>query len=175
MNAKRILYRLVVLTAALLPLTAARAQPSLEYQVKAAYLTKFAPFVQWPDGVFASPTAPVSICILGADPFGPIIDKAAAAARDGRPLTVRRISAASAAAGCHILFAEDGKALTSLAGKPVVTVSDSDAPEHGVISFVLTDNHVRFDIDDAAAARSGLRISSKLLELAHAVVRRSGP
>ena len=175
MNVKRTLFRLVVLTAALLPLMPARAQPSLEYQVKAAYLTKFAPFIQWPDGVFASATAPVNICILGDDPFGPIIDKDAAAFSGGRPLGIKRISSAAAAAGCQILFSEDGGAFTSLAGKPVVTVSDSDQPAHGVISFVLTDNHVRFDIDDAAAARSGLRISSKLLELAHSVVRRSGP
>jgi hypothetical protein len=40
---------------------------------------------------------------------------------------------------------------------------------HGVISFVVIANHVRFDIDNAAAEDAGLRISSKLLSLAHAV------
>jgi YfiR/HmsC-like len=51
-------------------------------------------------------------------------------------------------------------------------VTDSTLQAHGIISFVMQDNHVRFDIDDAGAETSGLRISSKLLELAHNVSRR---
>ena len=43
-----------------------------------------------------------------------------------------------------------------------------------MISFVIEDNHVRFDIDDAMAAEGGLAISSKLLGLAHAV-KHAGP
>lgn len=161
----------------MLPLAPARAQTSVEFQVKAAYLTKFAPFIEWPDGVFASPTTPLVICILGPDPFGTTLDRAAAAAGGGRPLMVRRISAAGEAGGCQIVYAGDPAVgvLDGLAGKPVVTVTDSGMPEHGVISFLILDNHVRFDIDDAAAARGGLRISSKLLGLAHAVIRRGGP
>jgi hypothetical protein len=50
-----------------------------------------------------------------------------------------------------------------------VTVIDSGLKARGVISFVIQDNHVRFDIDDALAADGGLTISSKLLGLAHAV------
>jgi hypothetical protein len=60
-------------------------------------------------------------------------------------------------------------------GKPVVTVTDSGLKTHGVISFLIESNHVRFDIDDAAAAQSGLVISSKLLGLAHAVRQRGQP
>jgi hypothetical protein len=160
---------------------AVRAQPSLEYAVKAAYLTKFAPFIEWPDGVMVSPSAPVTICILGADPFGALIDRTASSA--GRPITIRRIASAGAADGCHLVYAGDAAALDTLSGKPVVTVTDAAADAgiaasapaaHGVISFVTVDNHVRFDIDDAQAARNGIRISSKLLELAHVVIRRRG-
>lgn len=46
---------------------------------------------------------------------------------------------------------------------------------HGVISFVIEANHVRFDIDDAEAGQDGLVISSKLLGLAHAVRQRGQP
>ena len=52
---------------------------------------------------------------------------------------------------------------------PMLTVTDSNAPKPGVIAFVVEHNHVRFDIDDAAAARDGLVISSKLLGLARNV------
>jgi hypothetical protein len=172
------LYRLLLLAAALLSTGPAHAQTALEYAVKAAYLTKFAPFIDWPDGVLPNPAAPVTICILGADPFGAIIDKAAGGgAGASRPLVIRRISAATEANGCQIVYDGDPRAgtLDALAGKPVVTVTDAGVPARGVISFVVLDNHVRFDIDDAIAARDGIRISSKLLELAHAVTRRGAP
>jgi hypothetical protein len=58
--------------------------------------------------------------------------------------------------------------------RPVMTVTDSGMRAHGIISFVVIDNHVRFDIDDDAARRVGLSISSKLLTLAHAVRHRGG-
>ncbi|HEU5051094.1 MAG TPA: YfiR family protein, partial [Gemmatimonadales bacterium] len=51
---------------------------SLEYQVKAAYLLNFARYVSWPEGAFASPTAPLPICVLGADPFGNALDEVVA-------------------------------------------------------------------------------------------------
>jgi len=57
------------------------------------------------------------------------------------------------------------------ASAPVLTVTDSiDALDaKGMINFVVADNRVRFEIDDAAARRSGLVISSKLLSLALSV------
>lgn len=171
------LLRLVASAAGMLIFSPAEAQTALEYAVKAAYITKFVPFMEWPDAAFASATAPVSICILGADPFGAAIDKAASGAGGaGRPLVVRRISSADTAEGCQIVYAGGPEAgtLEALQGKPVVTVTDSGMPARGVISFVTLDNHVRFDIDDAAAAKGGIRISSKLLELAHSVTRRRG-
>ena len=175
MKNPRLLFRLLIVATGLIPLAGAEAQTSLEYQVKAAYLTKFAPFIDWPDGVFASSTAPVTICILGVDPFGATIDRAAGAGA-GRPLAIRRIAAASAADGCQIVYDGDPGAgpLDALAGKPVIVVTDSGVPVRGMISFVMLDNHVRFDIDDAGAQRNGIRISSKLLELAHSVTRRGG-
>jgi len=40
---------------------------------------------------------------------------------------------------------------------------------------VVAANHVRFDIDEAAAAQGGVAISSKLLSLARAVKPRGQP
>lgn len=151
-----------------------QAQPSLEYAVKAAYLVKFAPFIDWPDSAFAGPTAPLTLCILGPDPFGPDLDKALAGQKDGdHPLAVRRLTAPDAVAGCQILYTRDNElaemTMTDMKTKPVVTVTDSGMRAHGLISFVVIDNHVRFDIDNAAAEDAGITISSKLLGLAHAV------
>jgi YfiR/HmsC-like len=61
------------------------------------------------------------------------------------------------------------------AALPVLTMGDDDRflDEGGIVRLRVVDGHPRFDVDEAAARRVGLRISSKLLELA-ATVRR-GP
>ena len=154
------------------------ADSSLEYPVKAAYLAKFAPFIDWPPTAFASPGAPLNICVLGHDPFAGALDRAAAAEQGQRPLAVRHLSSPDLAAACQILYLADDSAVAGLSPAlrtmPIVTVTEAGHGD-GIISFVIEANHVRFDIDDDAAQRSGLRISSKLLSLAHAVKRRSNP
>jgi len=157
---------------------AGHAQVALEYAIKATYLYKFAPFVEWPPTSFESPTAALNICIVGADPFGATLDQAAAGQRAAEhPIAIRRL--ASPAAGCQIMFVAGpadviAPVLDAIRGTPVLTVTDapSGASTHGIINFVVEANHVRFDIDDEAAARNGLVISSKLLRLARAVRQR---
>jgi hypothetical protein len=149
------------------------------YSVKAAYLTKFVPFIEWPDAVFTSPTAPVNICVVGEDPFGATLDKAAAGAAGGRKLAVRRIPEINPETGtiCQIVYVTDSQvgydAVDALKDKPVITVTEGTMRARGIINFLTLDNHVRFDIDEAAAEKNGVHISSKLLGLARNVARRS--
>ena len=64
--------------------------------------------------------------------------------------------------------------LDKVRGSPVLTVTDGAGPStRGMVNFVLKSNRVRFEIDEASAAQSGLMISSKLLSLAAAVRPRS--
>lgn len=171
---------LVLVLLGLFLATGASADVSLEYAVKAAYLPKFIPFITWPETSFAGPAAPVSICVLGSDPFGGRLEQAAGALKLGdRTIVVRHLP--SPDASCQLVFlgksdetAAEGT-LDAMKGKPVVTVTDSGLKAHGMISFVIEANHVRFDIDDASAAQGGVVISSKLLSLAHAVKPRSAP
>lgn len=160
-----------------------RAEPSLEYAVKAAYLAKFVPFITWPESALGAPTAPFTLCILGQDRFEGRLDQAASGAHAGEhALRVRHLAEPDPAADCRLIFLPAGSdlalvqgTLDAMRGRPVVTVTDSGLSAHGVISFVISDNHVRFDIDDGLAAEGGLIISSKLLDLAHAVRPRSPP
>ena len=158
--------------------TNVRAADSLEYPVKATFLYKFASFVEWPAAAFESPTSPVSICVIGTDAVGALIDQAAAGQRIGaHPITVIHLQAAAGVSGCHIAYIAESDAqliaaaLDAMKGTPVLTVTDSTHPSGptGIVSFVVQDNRVRFDIDDAAAAENGLVISSKLLSLARSV------
>ena len=75
--------------------------------------------------------------------------------------------------GCHILYIGSAdpayiqKAVEAIRGSPVLTVTDVDpAMAMGVINFVIQDNRVRFNVDEAAAVQNDLALSAKLLGLA---------
>jgi hypothetical protein len=147
---------------------------TLEYAVKASYLSKFVSFVDWPNGAFASPSAPFSICVAGDDPFGAALDQAVAGHRlGGRAALVRRLKRVEAGSGCQVLFLGGSRtqsiaeALHAVQGEPVLTVADrTPAASGAVIQFEVIDNRVRFAIDIAAANANRIAISSKLLSLA---------
>jgi hypothetical protein len=153
---------------------------ALEYAVKASYLTKFGPFVAWPPAAMADGGS-VRLCVVGADPFGAILDEAVRGVQlQGHALTVSRMSAVTqqSASSCQIMFIGKPTAqptlatLGAVAGLPVLTVTDrSRGVAGGMIQFVIEGGRVRFDVDEAEADQSGLQISSKLLALAVTVKR----
>jgi hypothetical protein len=148
-----------------------------ETAVKASYLTKFAPFVQWPESAFESSSDTLTICLAGQDPFGQLLDDAVRGQRiNGRTISVRRISEIKPEPTCHILFVGIGEnseqMLQMVATQPVLTVTDrSLGMTGGIIQFVMVGDRVRFMIDQGAAQQSGIAISSKLLGLAVNVLR----
>jgi len=155
---------------------AARGAQPIEYAIKASYLYKFAPFVQWPATAFETPTAPLSICIAGTDPFGPALSEAVRGQRvNGHPIVVRRIDAVRPGLTCQILYVggeDTSAALQAVAHEPILTVTDRNrGGSGGMIQFVMMAGRVRFSIDQAAALGSGIAISSKLLGLAVSVNR----
>lgn len=151
-------------------------ESKLEYKVKAAFLLNFTKFVEWP-AAGASASAPFSICILGEDPFGTALESIVEGERvNGRRLVVQRVRPHEAQS-CQVLFAgkgegDLGKILQEL--RPgVLTVGEGTRFLHegGMIAFVLESRRVRFDINQTAAARAGLLISSRLLNVARNVER----
>jgi len=146
-----------------------------EYDVKAAFLFNFVKFVEWPADAFAGERAPVTICVFGKDPFGRVLDSVIQGERLGeRSLVVRRPDRLDGLDACHVLFVSPSEkdrmteVLARVEGEPVLTVGDTDGflRAGGVVNFKLEGTKVRFVIDQGAAERSGLRISSKLLRLA---------
>ncbi len=147
---------------------------ALEAAVKATYLYKLAPFVTWPASALPA-RAPFAICVVGADPFGPMLDRAVAGQSIGdHPIVVRHVPRAEVSGACPLMYLGGSHsqsvkdALKALRGMPVLTVTDGSASP-GIVDFVVVAGRVRLRIDDQAAAEGGLTISSKLLGLALSV------
>ncbi len=160
--------------------TGARAQIIDEYQVKAAFLYNFAKFVEWPPQAFQTPTDPITICVLGPNPFGNALEEAVSGKRvEGRTFMVRQLSSDLPPAGCQILFIGSSEAkrwraiLGGIKTTGVLTVGETEtfASEGGVINFRIEAGTVRLQVNLDAAEQAKLRISSKLLSLAQIVKR----
>jgi len=151
-----------------------------EYQLKARFLCNFARYVEWPSESFKTPNDPIVICILGSDPFGGALDQALNGKEvEGRPFLVRPLSSIPPDLHCHILFvpSSERKRFRSIAGSlegsAILTIGEIQGfpTDGGVINFRLEDGRVRFEINLDAAGRKHLRISSRLLGLAQAVMK----
>ncbi|HEX3554778.1 MAG TPA: YfiR family protein [Thermoanaerobaculia bacterium] len=145
-----------------------------EYDLKAAFLYNFTKFVDWPPSAFADEHSPLKICVLGEDPFGKTLRALMDEEVGGRRLQLLRLDNLSNPAACHVLFvsrSERGRLPQILAGArdaPVLTVADTPGflDHGGMINFILEGSKVRFDVNQEAAERAGIKISSKLLALA---------
>jgi hypothetical protein len=145
-----------------------------EYDVKAVFLLNFTRFIEWPAAAFSA-DLPFSICILGSDPFGSVLDRTIEGETvNGRRIEVRR-DARPPFTSCQVVFApESEKGLSKTlanVGPGVLTVGEGDhfLKEGGMIAFILENRRVRFDIHQSAASRAALRISSRLLNVARSV------
>jgi hypothetical protein len=143
--------------------------------IEAAYLYQFTRFVEWPAAEAASP---LTVCVVGHDPFGEALDLAVQDRRvDGRRVTVRRLPDAEGAGACSLAFlpAAEVARLPALQlavrNRPVLLVSDirDFARNGGMIGFFRDADRVRFEVNPAAAEGAGLRISSRLLSIARVV------
>jgi hypothetical protein len=154
---------------------AARAQASAsEYAVKAAFLYNFTKFVEWPADAFTGEHSQFKVCVLGEDPFGKSLGVIAGESVAGRRISLLRTGEIKAPEGCHILFISRSErdrlsqVLADLKQEPVLTVGDTGGflDQGGIINFILEGGKVRFEINQEAAERAGIKISSKLLRLA---------
>jgi len=158
-------------SAALLLMASYVHAEELEYAVKATYLSKFAPFVTWPASTAQKGT--FDLCLSGNDEVTKLVPEATEGQSvNGKPVTVRALGPGQSADGCDILYVAASpiasQMLEAVHKKPVLTIADA-ATGRGIITFVVVQRHVRFDIDNGLAGESGLSISSKLLSLANTV------
>lgn len=153
-----------------------------ERTVKAAYLFKFAGYVEWPDGKSGA-SAPVTIGVLDARDMADELARITAGRLiNDRPVQVRQISSSESLAGIHVLFVGDEagdrlrELLLPVLERPILTVTESAGAlaSGSIINFTVDHERVRFEVSLPAAERSRLKLSSRLLAVAQRVQRTSG-
>jgi len=180
-GAPRILQAVVI---ALLFVVEARAQPApadartAESEIKAAFISKFGNYVEWPTSGKTAAQTPFVIGALTDDAGARELAKAAAGRTvDGRPIVVRKLARGDRLDDIAILFVARtnsgalAEMLAALKGRPVLTITESDEAiaAGSMVNFVVVDDRVRFDIGLQAAEQSSLKISGRLLALARKI------
>jgi hypothetical protein len=153
-----------------------------EYRIKAAFICKFASYVEWPAQAFARPDSPIVIGVVAPDA---VVDElartAAGLSADGRPLVVRNLRRGEGLTSANLVYiasSEESRlaeTLAALKGRPVLVVTESSQALGlgSMINFVVVDDKVRFDIAPHAADASHLRISTRLLGVARSLIGRA--
>jgi hypothetical protein len=158
---------------------AAQRTATAEDDIKAAFLLNFTRFVEWP-----SAAGPFHLCTVAEPAFEAAVDRTIAGeSTAGRPIVRASPETPEAGRACDLLFLssrETGRAdrwLNAVRGHPVLVVGETTAAADAgaAITFVIEDNRVKFDVNEDAASRAGLKISSKLLRVAHRVNGRTAP
>lgn len=146
--------------------------------LEAAFLYQFTKFVTWPAESFASPGAPIRIAVAGDDPFGDLLESVVDGKKvGGRPFEVLRLRSPEDLDRCHVLFVcehveteyLDSEKTIERPGLLTVGETARFTREGGMIRFFLEERKLRFEVNPAAAARSGLQIGSQMLKLARIV------
>jgi hypothetical protein len=151
---------------------------ALEQRVKAAFLYKFAGYVEWPASSFPRPETPLTIGVIGNESLAAELAQAVTGRTvNDRNVMVKRLKPGESLAGIHILFVgrDESVRLAQLAQaarpRSILTVSESDGAlaQGSMINFTVAERRVRFEIALDAAEKSGLKLSSRLLAVAQQV------
>jgi len=162
-----------------LPVLAGQHATTAEADIKAAFLFNFTKFVEWPA---RASSGAFQICTLADPAFDAVLARILVGeSTSGRAIVRATPETPDFAQGCHILFIGSGEGphidrwVAAVRGQPVLVVGESKAAEDAgaQITFIIEDNRVRFDVNEDAASRAGLKVSSQLLRVARRVTPRT--
>jgi len=146
-----------------------------EYELKAGFLYNFAKYVEWPADSFEKKESPITIGIVGADPFGGALEKTLKdrEAQD-RKFSIVRFRELGEVKRCHILFvpksekAKVQEILKKVEGLATLTVGEAEgfAAAGGAVNILIEKDRPRLEINTEAADKAKLTIQARLLKLA---------
>ncbi len=150
-----------------------------EQSIKAAFIYNFAKFTEWPATTGETPGVLV-LCAFSGESYGAALAAIDGKAVHGHTMRVRRGVRLDEIKSCHMVFIAESnehrtaELLRAARGAPVLTIGEADgfAEAGGMIGLITADNRVQFEINNEAAQRANLKISSQLLRLARLVKER---
>lgn len=196
MKIRAYIFVVVILVLFVGPQARSDSTVSREYQIKAAFLYNFIKFVDWPKEKATDPNAPLTIGIIGKDPFQDAFEPVGDKDTKGRKVLIKRFKPweelkksgekdkslldreIEALRKCHLLFicSSEEKNLKEIINlvkdHSILTVGEMNGflESGGIINFVMEEQKVRFEINVTNAKRAKLQIRSQLLRLAKRVI-----
>ncbi|MCP5047285.1 MAG: YfiR family protein [bacterium] len=154
-----------------------------EKQIKAAWLEKFARFVDWPEGSgMNDASTPFILGVVGKNSFGSILENVYRKNKIKRKNVEFRFFPSfdkdkEGIAACHLLFVSSSlkkklpEVLLITKGKPVLIVGDTKGfAEKGVhINFYTPGKRLHFEINPIAVKEASLSIDPSFLDIAKIV------
>lgn len=173
--------RAVACLAMIAPGVSSQSPERTEPEAKATFLLKFFGFVSWPGA--EAPGRPIRVAFIGHSPVArEFLQLVRSRPGDARPIEVRYETADANLEAYHLVFVAQGdpKRLQALAdrvaARPLLTVCESAAGcERGIIlTLLVADERIRYEINLKRARRAGLGIDSKVLHYAARICEGGG-
>jgi hypothetical protein len=146
-----------------------------EYTMKAHYLLQLMQYTQWPSEAVAA-GMPMQLCILGSAPFDRAdLQRLQQKAIQGNAIKVLVIQGLSLVRQCHLLFVPEREAANieainrQIGTAAVLTVTESQVGPEAAVVLSLEGSRLVFDINQTRLRKSGLSMSSKVMQLARSV------
>jgi hypothetical protein len=148
----------------------ATAQLANEQAIKTAFVFNLTKYVEWPNS-----RSEIVIGFIGEGAMGDSLHSVLEGkSSEGRPIRVVLNPADDDLSRCDLVYLAPPSVksfhaeLEKLRNRAVLTIGDADwfAREGGIIGLVRTDGQIRIQVNLQAAQTAGLRISSRLLNLA---------
>lgn len=142
-----------------------------DYTFHAVFVYNFTKYIEWPNA-----GNEIIIGIQGGDASSMQAFEKMASNKSGadRKYIIKAITKPEDAAGCHVIFIPDNESdkLGAIvqkynhSPKLIITEKEGLVKKGGIINFVTVDGKLRFELNQAALDKAGLKVSSQLLSLA---------
>ncbi len=148
------------------------AEPTSESDVKALFILNFIKYVNWPEDIDKSA---INIGIAGESPVYYSLMKIIIKRSENNNIKILKIGK-EVNATCQIIFVSEeevvriDKWMQKYANQGVLLISENCKNKCGAaINLFTLDNKIKFDINSKGAQMGGVKISSKLMDLASSV------
>lgn len=142
-----------------------------EPELKAAYLYNILKFISWPE-IDTSKPDQLQLCIINSKLTNNALVELNNKRIENSVIKIRQNVSIDDISDCRVLYfsgKEINYQLNDLTAKGLFLIGESDNfnAHGGTLNFFVENNKLRFEINLMAASKAGIKISSKLLNLAN--------